>query len=77
MLDFSEVQVLTPSFADEFINGLKELYQNKKITFNPVLVSNYDDKSKTDIHIGGGDLRWCHNYQSMKSYIFLGQFQET
>ena len=36
ILDFSEVQVLTPSFADEFINGLKELYQNKKITFKGV-----------------------------------------
>ena len=36
ILDFSEVEILTPSFADEFINGLKELYQNKKITFKGV-----------------------------------------
>lgn len=33
VLDFSGVEVLTPSFADEFITGLKELYQNKTITF--------------------------------------------
>lgn len=30
-LDFSQVEVLTPSFADEFTKGLKEIYPNKKI----------------------------------------------
>ncbi len=31
ILDFSGVEVLTPSFADEFITGLKHLYQDKTI----------------------------------------------
>lgn len=30
-MDFSGVEVLTPSFADEFIKGLKELYKDKNI----------------------------------------------
>ncbi len=42
MLDFSSVEILTPSFADEFIKGLKEIYKDKKVTFegidnNPVI----------------------------------------
>ena len=36
VLDFSGVEVLTPSFADEFIKGLKEIYQDKKITFKGI-----------------------------------------
>ncbi|PJC38727.1 hypothetical protein CO044_03435 [Candidatus Peregrinibacteria bacterium CG_4_9_14_0_2_um_filter_38_9] len=32
-LDFSSVEVLTPSFADEFIKGLKNEYLDKKVTF--------------------------------------------
>lgn len=31
VVDFSEVDVVTPSFADEFIRGLKEAYPKKKI----------------------------------------------
>jgi len=31
VLDFSEVDVVTPSFADEFIRGLKETYPRKEI----------------------------------------------
>jgi len=33
ILDFNEVIVLTPSFADELINGIKEKYPNKKLKF--------------------------------------------
>ena len=31
VLDFVEVEVLTPSFADEFVSGIKKNYQNRKI----------------------------------------------
>lgn len=31
ILDLSSVDVLTPSFADEFINGLKNQYTTKKV----------------------------------------------
>ena len=31
ILDFVEVEVLTPSFADEFVSGIKKNYQNRKI----------------------------------------------
>ena len=31
ILDFAGVEVLTPSFADEFISGIKKNYQNRKI----------------------------------------------
>lgn len=31
ILDVTSVDVLTPSFADEFISGLKKQYTNKKI----------------------------------------------
>lgn len=36
ILDFSEVEVLTPSFADEFIKNLKEIYADKKINFQGI-----------------------------------------
>ena len=31
ILDFASVEVLTPSFADEFVSGIKNSYQNRKI----------------------------------------------
>lgn len=31
ILDFNDVEVLTPSFADQFIKGVKEIYPNKDI----------------------------------------------
>ncbi len=42
VLDFSEVDIVTPSFADEFIAGLKAQYPQKQIKIrgaegNPVL----------------------------------------
>lgn len=42
ILDFSEVDIVTPSFADEFITGLKAQYPQKQIKIqgaegNPVL----------------------------------------
>lgn len=36
IVDFSDVEVLTPSFADEFVKGLKEIYKDKKITFEGI-----------------------------------------
>lgn len=33
LLDFSEVEVLTPSFADEFSCGLKDVYPGKKVEY--------------------------------------------
>lgn len=36
VLDFSGVEVLTPSFADEFVKGLKEIYPDKKIIFEGI-----------------------------------------
>jgi hypothetical protein len=41
-LDFSEVDIVTPSFADELINGLTKEYPNKTIKLqgtekNPVI----------------------------------------
>lgn len=33
ILDFDGVDVLSPSWADEFISGLKDLYRNAKITY--------------------------------------------
>ncbi|MCX6796688.1 MAG: DUF4325 domain-containing protein [Candidatus Falkowbacteria bacterium] len=32
-LDFCNVEVLTPSFADEFAKGLKKLYPNEQIRY--------------------------------------------
>jgi len=31
ILDYNGVEVLTPSFADEFVNGIKKLYPDKKL----------------------------------------------
>ena len=31
IIDFADVELLTPSYADEFIKGIKEFYPNKKI----------------------------------------------
>lgn len=36
ILDFSEVDILTPSFADEFVSGLRSTYKDKKIEFNGI-----------------------------------------
>lgn len=36
VLDFSGIEVLTPSFADEFVKGLKEIYQDKNITYKGI-----------------------------------------
>lgn len=33
VLDFSGVDVLSPSWADEFIQGIKEIFPNNKITY--------------------------------------------
>lgn len=33
VLNFVGVDILTPSFADEFVKGLKEIYSDKKIEF--------------------------------------------
>lgn len=33
VLDFGGVDIVTPSFADEFITGLKELYPKKNLKF--------------------------------------------
>jgi hypothetical protein len=33
LVDFSGVEILTPSFGDEFLHGLSEAYPNKKITY--------------------------------------------
>lgn len=32
-LDYNGVEVLTPSFADELINGIKKLYPDKKLRY--------------------------------------------
>lgn len=32
-LDFSDVEVLTPSFADEFAQGLKNIYPDAKVEY--------------------------------------------
>jgi hypothetical protein len=54
VLDFTEVSIVTPSFADEFIMGLKSLFPQKEIKIqgtesNPVLkdVLNLIDQPKT------------------------------
>ena len=39
-MDFAGVDVLSPSWADEFISGLKNLYKNVKIIY-----SNTDNES--------------------------------
>ena len=32
-LDFADVEVLAPAWADEFISGIKDLYNNKSLKF--------------------------------------------
>ena len=39
-LDFANVKVLTPSWADEFITGLKSNYSNKIIFLNKQQIEN-------------------------------------
>jgi hypothetical protein len=34
MLDFSGVEVLTPSFADELVRGISAIYPEKKIRYS-------------------------------------------
>lgn len=36
VLDFSEVSILTPSFADEFVTGIKEQNKGRKVVFEGV-----------------------------------------
>ena len=36
ILDFSDVDILTPSFADEFVKDLREIYKDKKIEFKGI-----------------------------------------
>lgn len=35
-IDFNDVDILTPSYADEFVKGLKGIYPNKKIDFQGI-----------------------------------------
>jgi len=43
VFDFSGVEVLTPSFADEFFTGVKNEYKGKRIT-----IENYAKNSVID-----------------------------
>lgn len=45
-LDFANVKVLTPSWADEFISGIKSTYPNKLSVVN---TSNESVKASLDI----------------------------
>ena len=45
-LDFNDVKVLTPSWADEFISGIKSTYPNKLSVVN---TSNESVKASLDI----------------------------
>ncbi|MFA5872105.1 MAG: STAS-like domain-containing protein [Parcubacteria group bacterium] len=50
-LDFNGVEVITPSFADEFISGIKLLYPSSKIKIvgmenNPVIKEVLDSMEK-------------------------------
>lgn len=48
VVDFSDVEILTPSFADEFVKGLKEIYKDKKITFEGITTNSViNDTLKT------------------------------
>lgn len=41
VLDFEGVKIVTPSFADEFIRGVRHIYPNKTVSFlnqNEVIV---------------------------------------
>ena len=46
ILDFNDVKVLTPSWADEFISGIKSTYPNKLSVVN---TSNESVKASLDI----------------------------
>ena len=46
ILDFNDVKVLTPSWADEFISGIKYTYHNKLSVVN---TSNESVKASLDI----------------------------
>ena len=46
ILDFNDVKVLTPSWADEFISGIKSTYPNKLTVVN---TSNESVKASLDI----------------------------
>jgi len=35
-IDFSDVDILTPSYADEFVKGIKSMYPDKKIDFQGI-----------------------------------------
>lgn len=48
VVDFSDVEILTPSFADEFVKGLKEIYRDKEITFEGITTNSViNDTLKT------------------------------
>ena len=57
VLDFTDVEVVTPSFADEFIRQLRELYPKKEIKIqgtegNPVLkdvIKIVEDSKKANL----------------------------
>ena len=36
VLDFSDVDILIPSFADEFVKDIKDIYKDKKIEFKGI-----------------------------------------
>lgn len=48
-LDFSNVKVLTPSWADEFISGIKNTYKN-----NLNFINTHNESVKAS-------LKWCIN----------------
>ena len=53
VLDFTEVDLFTPSFADEFIRGIKGAYPNKKISAegakdNPAIQEVFDKALEGD-----------------------------
>ena len=47
VLDFAGVDVLSPSWADEFISGLKDVYKNVEISY--VNTDNKSVKATLDI----------------------------
>lgn len=51
VLDFSGVEVLTPSFADEFIKVLREIYQNKNIKFQGFESNNVIKETLVALHL--------------------------
>lgn len=36
VIDFKEIQLITPSYADEFVNGLKKLFPDTKVSFSGI-----------------------------------------